>query len=189
MNSDRSKHSNGNSGNGRKRRKPVPPEKRCKYIASDGSQCRAARQQDADLCIFHDREFQRRINRAKAEEFVLQQRATPFSAQGIQDLLQRTVDAVRANEIAPAVANSIGYLSQLMTANLDKVQREFQAAESEADKQYESLRKRLCRKLDAISSSIRAAGGEQAEQAEGAEEALDEAAEEYAAALKKDVLE
>ena len=173
-------NSNRAGGNGRPRKRiHIPPEKRCTYIASDGSQCRAARQRDTDHCVFHDREFQRRVNQTKASEFLLEQRLNLCSAHGIQDLLQRNVEAVLNNQITPAVANSVGYQAQLMMANLSNLRNERQTTESEAERQYKATQKRLTDKLEKIASAI--------DEASGAE-ALDEAVQEYDAAVKKEVL-
>lgn len=108
------------SGNGI----PVPPERRCTYRTQGGTPCRAARRKDSDYCIYHDKNFQKRRNEARACRTILDRRKQPDSAEGIHALLIRNVEELRSGKIEPRVANSIAYQAQLMKANLPELQRE-----------------------------------------------------------------
>jgi hypothetical protein len=103
---------------------PVPPEKRCKYRTQRGTPCRAPRRHESEYCIFHDREFRQRRDEYRAAKTVFESRKRPDTAEGVHALLRQTAEAVLRKHISPRIANSVGFLAQMMMQNLDRLRSE-----------------------------------------------------------------
>jgi len=108
------------------------PDKQCLYYISSGKQCRAPRKKGTPFCLYHDPDFHKARVEAQAVAERAGARVRPDSAEGVQNLLIHTAEAVVRGEISPAVASSIGYLAQVMVGNLRTLAQErssfFQAA-------------------------------------------------------------
>jgi hypothetical protein len=103
------------------RKKPlifIPPDKRCAQRTQKGAPCRAARWRASRFCIFHDPNFRNlRKQLQERKNSALKQKSTR-TAEGIQQMLESAAQDVREKRISPAEASSIGYLGQVMSANL-----------------------------------------------------------------------
>jgi hypothetical protein len=96
---------------------PVPHEKQCRHLTASGAQCRAPRRHASEFCIFHDNDFraERQVLRRKRQELL--RRMKTDTAEGLQAVLDDVLREVRRGRLSPQVANSIGYLAQVMIAN------------------------------------------------------------------------
>ncbi len=103
------------------RRKPhifIPPDKRCGHCTQNGAPCRAARWRASRFCIFHDPNFRNLRKQLEERRKSRSQDKSTRTAEGIQQMLETAVQDVREKRISPAEASSIGYLGQVMSANL-----------------------------------------------------------------------
>lgn len=96
----------------------VPPEKRCAQHTHKGAPCRAARWRASRFCIFHDPNFRNLRKQLQERKNSAQNQKSTRTAEGIQQMLETAVQDVREKRISPAEASSIGYLGQVMSANL-----------------------------------------------------------------------
>jgi hypothetical protein len=103
---------------------PLPPEKRCTHVTRRGTPCRAARRPGHPFCVFHDREWIQERDAALRTQKRLRNRHDLSTAEGIHNLLRLTVEEVRRNAIPTSVGNTVGYLTQLMMANLPRLRHE-----------------------------------------------------------------
>ncbi len=103
------------------RKKPlifIPPEKRCGHRTQKGAPCRAARWRASRFCIFHDPNFRNVRKQLQERKNSAQKQKSTRTAEGIQQMLETAAQDVREKRISPAEASSIGYLGQVMSANL-----------------------------------------------------------------------
>jgi hypothetical protein len=102
----------------------TPPEKLCAYKTSEGTPCRAAKMPNSNFCIAHD--FAAREARAQAFETQarLARSEDLSTVEGLHSLMRSTVEGMQNGRIAPNVANSIGYLAQVMLSQLPHLHRE-----------------------------------------------------------------
>jgi len=107
-----------------KRNVRISPEKQCLYRLSGGDQCRAPRRKGKEFCLYHDPGFHNVRIEAQAAAERASTRMRPDSAEGLQNLLLNTAEALVRGEISPAVASSVGYLAQVMSANLRALAQE-----------------------------------------------------------------
>ena len=147
------------SGNGTKPGTviPVPPEKRCKYRTQRGTPCRAPRRHEGEYCIFHDREFRQRRDEYRAAKTVFNSRKRPDTAEGVHALLRQTAEAVLRKHISPRIANSVGFLAQMMMQNLDRLHSERLKLEP-ADHENRMAELVVDQMLDKIEKEIAEAG-------------------------------
>jgi hypothetical protein len=116
-------------------------KKRCAGLNSDGSPCNVAALPESDYCFFHDptkaeerREAQSlggRQNRMKT----LETDAPDVKVETCQDvvkLLSETINQVRKGEIDPRVANSVGYLANVLIKAFEQGDIEKRLAEIES---------------------------------------------------------
>jgi hypothetical protein len=116
-------------------------KKPCKATTRDGSRCHAAALPGSDFCFFHDpsraaerREAQAlggRQNRMK----VLGAAAPDVKVEGCQDvvaLMSETINQVRKGLIDPRVANTVGYLANVLIRAVQQGELETRMAELEA---------------------------------------------------------
>jgi hypothetical protein len=107
------------------------PEQRCSYTTPDGTPCRAARRRNSNFCIGHDQAWQEQRKLA----FALRREATSAddvsTSEGIHHLIQVTIEDLREGRIPVNVANSIGYLAQLLMTNLPPLVKERKANDAD----------------------------------------------------------
>ena len=96
----------------------IPPEKRCAHRTLRGTPCCAARWRVGRFCIFHDPNFRKVRKHLEERRKAAGQQKSTHTAEGIQQMLENTVQDVREKRISPAEGSSIGYLGQVMISNL-----------------------------------------------------------------------
>jgi len=114
---------------------PVTPSedmsRKCQYRKRDGSQCGADAQASSDLCIFHDPRRAKDGERARRAGGLTRSRlgvalpdevadAPLESVANVSKLLAETINEVRRGQLAPRVANTIGYLSGILLKSLEQ---------------------------------------------------------------------
>ena len=99
------------------------PSKRCVFIKANGEQCRAYRSSDSPYCLWHDpdRAEERRAVQVKGGKQG-RKRTLPdnvpnlnvTTAVDVMAVLAETASQVRRGDIDPTVANSVGYLLNIV---------------------------------------------------------------------------
>jgi len=139
---------------------PVPIERRCTHHTPGGTPCRAARRRDSEFCVFHDHKFQEERAARRVQKDILTSRLRADTAEGVQNLLIRTAEALGKKEITPQEANSLGYIAQVMITNLDRVQRGRRDVNLKEDASETMARLVVSARLDQIEDEIKEAGGD-----------------------------
>jgi len=138
---------------------PVPPEKQCRHQTASGAQCRAPRRHASEFCIFHDHDFraERQVLRRKRQELL--RRMKTDTAEGLQAVLDDVLREVRRGRLSPQVANSIGYLAQVMIANHARLEEERNRGVDGDEQATQLVWQILEEQLERIDEEIRVAGG------------------------------
>ena len=96
-------------------------KKHCKHVKTDGQACRAWAGEGSEYCFSHDPETRREHQLATVKGGSVRQfkgELSPVVLSGPEDvcgLLAQTINELRAGEVPPQVANSIGYLAGQLT--------------------------------------------------------------------------
>ena len=138
---------------------PLPPEKQCRHLTASGAQCRAPRRHESDFCIFHDNDFraERQVLRRKRQELLRRMRTD--TAEGLQAVLDDVLREVRNGRLSPQVANSVGYLAQVIIANHPRLLEERVGGVQGDEQATHLIWQILEQKIEQIDEEIRAAGG------------------------------
>lgn len=103
--------------------------KKCRFRKKNGEICRANSQSDDGLCIFHDPARAGEVSRARrtggkkrSQGATVLPPDTPDHTLGnshdVARLLADTINQVRRGQLDPRVANTVGYLSNILVAAL-----------------------------------------------------------------------
>jgi hypothetical protein len=108
---------------------PRPIDKTCNATKSDGSNCQAAALSDSDFCYFHDPTQAQKRKEGQAEGG-RQQRLKTLDVTvpdvNVEDcgdaiaLISETINQVRKGKIDPRVANSVGFLANILIKAVER---------------------------------------------------------------------
>ena len=98
----------------------TPSELRCSYRTKSGRQCQCRRVHDSSFCAIHEK----RVAAMSTEIEFLSSKESLDTAAGIHEALSKTLRALAAGAIAPALAKSITYVCQTMLASVARAKEE-----------------------------------------------------------------
>jgi hypothetical protein len=106
----------------------IVPPRRCMAKTKAGQACKALAVDGADYCFAHEpglaarrAEWRRAGGRKGSKSAILEQAAAVRAPEEVQELLGRTVAALQSGEITPQVANSVGFLCNLLLKTIREV--------------------------------------------------------------------
>jgi hypothetical protein len=108
----------------------VGMSKRCSFIKTDGNRCRAYATNDSEFCFFHVANGAgarlagaRGGRNSKAAERARRIRRGETDVRSFEDvisLLEESINEVRSGQVDSRVANSVGYLANILIKALDQ---------------------------------------------------------------------
>ena len=116
--------------------------RRCRYIRTDATQCKANAQTTSEFCYFHDPSLERERAEARRTGGIARTRKPallPFApirkldtVSDVIKLLGETINQVRRGELDLRISNSVGYLSAILLGAIEKGSLEQRLAALEA---------------------------------------------------------
>jgi hypothetical protein len=120
----------------------VPEERRCTYHHADGRRCKKWRWAGRKFCFQHDPKAVKQRREVEEEEEPQGGQLRVLTATEIQERLAGVMEEVREGKLSAGKAYALGYLAQLMLANLGAVEIEYAAATSSGQR-FEQMRWRV----------------------------------------------
>jgi hypothetical protein len=145
----------------------LPEERRCQHVYAEGRRCGNRRWAGKKLCFQHDPEATE-LRKPKGKPW---SGLRILSATEVHELLARALEKVASGKLSAGRAYAVGYLAQLLLANMSKWREEFGRAKTEWDL-YQEIWARV-RALDRGEWWAEKEGDEEEEESAGEEESAE----------------